>query len=100
MKRLRDCGAGWPLSVGGWYEPTPVEHKIRVRGPNYLSDRKKVLAGESIFAVLAGDLVQYDTSRMEHIVSHPHNLVRQLHCDCAGAPPFVFCINIMLTGPP
>ena len=100
VQRLRDGGAGWPLSVGGWYEPTPAEHKIRVRGPNYLSDRKKVLAGDSIFAVLAVDLVQYDTPRMEHIVSHPHNLVRQLHRDCAGAPPFVFCINFMLPGPP
>ena len=50
--------------------------------------------------MLAVDLVQYDTPRMEHIVSHPHNFVRQLHRDCAGAPPFVFCINFMLPGPP
>jgi len=92
-----------PYRMNMWAEP---DSKVfRVRGANYLNDKKKINAGDSMFRLIAVDLVETSQNIMSGMCTHPKERVaRALAREAKGArgdmPPFVFVLNIAIPGPP
>lgn len=71
---------------------------FNVRGKNYLSDKKKIPSAPSLLRLMMVDFVQVDKPIMG-ICSHPKGRVQQmLKSGSKELPPFVFCVNMVLTG--
>mmetsp|Transcript_41980 Transcript_41980/g.100882 ORF Transcript_41980/g.100882 Transcript_41980/m.100882 type:complete len:1103 (+) Transcript_41980:157-3465(+) len=96
-----------PLSNDGWAEPD--SNSFFVRGPTYLSDRKKINAGASVGRLIAVDVVAVDEAQYGGMSMHPTEriqlaLKREKRLKALGkksdVPPFIFCVNIVLPGPP
>jgi hypothetical protein len=90
-----------------WAEPDA--NSFRVRGKNYKMDRLKINAGTSIGRLIAVDVVTVDAPIFTGMTTHPTErlqmalkkeqilLEKGLESDL---PPFIFCVNIVLPGPP
>ena len=96
-----------PLPPEKWAEPDA--NSFRVRGPNYLTDKKKDNAGDSIGRLIAVDLVHVDKPIYTGMTTHPTErlqlaLKREQSLKDKGVdsdlPPFIFVMNIILPGPP
>jgi hypothetical protein len=89
-----------------WAEPD--SNSFRVRGANYLEDRLKQNAGQSIGRLVAVDIVTVDESIYTGFSMHPTEriqlaLKREKEAKANGTvsdmPPFVFLVNIVIPGP-
>lgn len=85
------------LDSAHWAEPDA--NSFRVRGPNYLNDRKKINAGSSIARLLTVDLIEVEEYLYTGISDHPKERI-QLALKNNDLPPFVFLLNILIPGPP
>jgi hypothetical protein len=90
------------LPTSRWAEPD--SNSFKVRGKQYLTDRKKVNAGESIMQLMGVDIVQVPIPERKGLCAHPKEWVQMsLQREKAGgpkAPTFIFAVNILLPGPP
>ncbi|EIE22257.1 DUF1336-domain-containing protein [Coccomyxa subellipsoidea C-169] len=66
----------------------PGNAGFKVRGPNYLRDKKKVLADDPLFALAAVDLLEMETPTF-HIARYLPSLKK-------SKAPFTFIVNIMV----
>lgn len=74
------------------YWMSPGAAGFRVRGPNYLRDKKKILASEPVLKLLAVDLAKLD---------HPtRHIGRYLDSVQRSPAAFSFVVQIMVPGPP
>ena len=73
-----------------WMCPGAAEY--RVRGRNYLIDKKKILAPEPVFSLIAVDLVKLDQPT-QHIARHLPSIQN-------SPSAFSFVVQIMVPGPP
>lgn len=92
-----------PLTTEMWAEPDP--NSFIVRGPNYLEDRVKINAGNSIGQLVAMDVVAVDAPILTGMGTHPTERIqlglqrekemkeKGLKCD---TPSFMFVINIVV----
>lgn len=94
-----------PLDITSWSEPDATS--FRVRGKNYVMDRKKIPSESSLFQLISVDLVQVEKPIYTGFCTHPDERVQQglmKEKSSKGTsirfPPFVFCVNIVIPGPP
>lgn len=96
-----------PLTMDKWAQPDA--NSFRVRGKTYKKDRKKVNAGSSIGRLIAVDVVQVAKNFFTGFCAHPKErmqlfLERDRQRIANGLPsdlpPFIFCVNVCLPGPP
>ncbi|KAK9814451.1 hypothetical protein WJX72_006118 [[Myrmecia] bisecta] len=70
----------------------PGSAGFKVRGRNYLRDRKKVLADEPVFELASVDLIILDAPSI--------GVARHLDSVRKSSAPFTFVVQIMIPGPP
>ena len=96
-----------PTTLDFWAEPDA--NSFRVRGKKYLKDKHKYNAGPSLFRLFAADIVEVDVPIMGGMCPHPTERVqlalkRERVAMEQGLPsdmpPYVFCVNIVMPGPP
>ncbi|DBA00270.1 TPA: hypothetical protein N0F65_007914 [Lagenidium giganteum] len=83
-----------------WAEPDGGT--MLVRGPDYLSDRRKVPSAPPVFRLVGVDLFRSSVA-FEHIASRPDNVVQreiQRHEQAGTDMPFTFVINFVIPGNP
>ena len=93
------------VRVQAWSEaPAP---SFYVRGPNYLTDRKKQPSEESVFSLLTIDLIQTSDDRpiMNGLCYHPDERIqkalrRERETGEKELPEFIFAVNLAVPGPP
>lgn len=85
-----DCENGWACPPG---------HKFQVRGPNYLSDKAKIPAGEWLLKPLAFDWIKSST-KIHEVLRHPNCRVRaaleEASQDTEKGVPFVWAFNLQV----
>jgi hypothetical protein len=90
------------LPATDWEQPD--SNSFKVRGKQYLTDKKKVYAGNSIMQLIGVDIVQVPIPERKGLCAHPKEFVQMsLKREKNGgpvAPPFIFAVNILLPGPP
>lgn len=93
-----------PLSELYWCEPCATS--FRVRGSKYTRDRKKTASLASAFRLITVDLCEVAAPIRTGFCAHPRERVQEaLRREKEGEsigdmPPFIFCVNIMIPGPP
>ena len=90
-----------PLRLEAWSEP--AAENFQVRGPNYMSDRKKVPSEPSAFTLLSVDLVNCEAPMYDGICNHPEERVQKAlrlekETGERHLPEFVFCVNLCVPG--
>ena len=90
-----------PLRMEAWSEPAAMT--FDVRGPNYLSDRRKHKSEPSLFRLLTVDLVQSEQPILTGLCSHPMEriqkaLSRERARGFKELPDFVFAVNLVIPG--
>lgn len=70
----------------------PGESTFKIRGPNYLTDRAKIPAGEPVFELVAVDLLKLDDP-----VRHVARYLPSVRCSPA---PFLFVLQLMVPSSP
>lgn len=98
---IRSAPPSFNLSM--WAEPE--SKSFRVRGKHYTKDKKKISAGDSMFRLIAVDLVETDQNIRSGMCSHPNERValamkREAEGKGSDMPPFIFALNIAIPGPP
>ena len=88
-----------------WAWAAPDANSFLTRGKNYLVDRKKYNAGDSVFRLFAVDMVEVDGTIYSGMCAHPKERVQKaLKRERQGLPsdlpPYVVAINIAVAGPP
>ena len=88
-----------------WAWAAPDANSFLTRGKNYLQDRKKYNAGDSVFRLFAVDMVEVDGTIYSGMCAHPKERVqRALRRERQGLPsdlpPYVVAMNIAVAGPP
>lgn len=66
---------------------------FKIRGPNYLKDKKKILSEECVFKCLCCELVNSST-RNDNFCARPCSLVQKLRGE--GYTGLIYCYNIMV----
>jgi len=84
---LRSTGTLDPVY---WSSPGPAAY--RVRGPNYLVDKRKIMAGEPMFRLMSVDLLKLDRPT-------PH-ISQYLNSIKNSTAAFLFVVQIMVPGEP
>ncbi|KAJ4968966.1 hypothetical protein NE237_015667 [Protea cynaroides] len=99
IERVKSGGAV-PLSEpdncpNGW--ASPPGDKFMVRGPEYLSTRVKIPAGEYLLKPLGFDWIRGATKIVE-VLNHPNSRIRKALQDDlpAGSKPFVWAFNLQV----
>jgi len=91
-----------PIPPKYWSEPD--SDSFKVRGKDYKTDKKKINAGDSVFKLIALDVVEGHESLLGGICKLPNERVQQaLKAEREGgpqAPKFIVAINIAIPGPP
>ena len=92
-----------PLSQRFWSEPCGSSFKVR--GCSYLKNKKKEEASGNLFRLFAVDLIQVDRPMLSGVCAHESERVQSaLKKENSGngvdMPPFIFCVNITVPGPP
>lgn len=83
-----------------WTEPDGTA--MLVRGPDYLTDRRKIPSAPPVFRLVGVDLFECKEPQ-EHIAARPDNIVqRELarHAQAGTEMPFTFVINFVIPGNP
>ena len=88
-----------------WAWAAPDANSFLTRGKNYLVDRKKYNAGDSVFRLFAVDMVEVDGTIYSGMCAHPKERVQKaLKRERQGLPsdlpPYVVAMNIAVAGPP
>ena len=100
------------LPIGNWYyfesndnnqadDPIAAQdawigltgENFKIRGPNYLKDKKKILSKECVFKCLCCELVNSKT-RMDNFSAPPVSLVQKLRSQ--GYKGLIYVYNIMV----
>ncbi|ETV67107.1 hypothetical protein H257_16648 [Aphanomyces astaci] len=76
-----------------WSEP-PVGFTM-VRGPDYMTNRKKVASAAPAFRLAGVDIFETGAVSVEHICARPDNVMQTV-----PDQPFAFVLNFLLPGPP
>lgn len=95
---LKDLPCNVPRSM--WTEPDGTT--MLIRGPDYLTDRRKIPSTPPAFRLLGVDLFQSNMA-IEHIASRPDNVVQReikRHEAEGTEMPFTFVINFVVPGSP
>lgn len=95
---LQDFPCNVPRSM--WAEPDGGT--MLVRGPDYLTDRRKIPSAPPAFRLVGVDLFN-SSSSIEHIASRPDNIVQKelkRHEEQGTEMPFTFVINFVVPGNP
>uniref|UniRef100_K3W5F2 START domain-containing protein n=1 Tax=Globisporangium ultimum (strain ATCC 200006 / CBS 805.95 / DAOM BR144) TaxID=431595 RepID=K3W5F2_GLOUD len=95
---LQDFPCNVPRSM--WAEPDGGT--VLVRGPDYLTDRRKIPSAPPAFRLVGIDLFN-SSSSIEHIASRPDNVVQKelkRHEEQGTEMPFTFVINFVVPGNP
>lgn len=93
-----------PLSEMYWCEPCATS--FRVRGSKYTIDRKKTPSLSSAFRLITVDVCEVPEIIRTGFCAHPLERVQQAlrreseQKSTGDMPPFIFCVNIMVPGPP
>jgi len=93
-----------PLNELYWCEPCAMS--FRVRGAGYAVDRKKTNSEPSVFRLITVDLCQVTAPIKSGFCSLPKERVQQAlrrekeRKTKGDMPPFIFCVNILIPGPP
>jgi len=93
-----------PLSELYWCEP--CARSFRVRGAQYAVDRQKTASEPQIFRLITVDLCEVAEPIRSGFCTLPHErvqqaLLREKERNIDGdMPPFIFCVNILIPGPP
>lgn len=96
-----------PCNEEKWAEPEAKS--FRVRGENYMIDRQKINAGNSLFRLLAVDIFKVEKQMLTGVCLHPEGrmqmaLASEREAKAKGIdtdlPPFVFVMNLSVRGPP
>lgn len=66
---------------------------FKIRGPNYLKDKKKIMSEECVFKCLCCELVN-SSVRNDNFCSRPVSLVQKLRKE--GYTGMIYCYNIMV----
>lgn len=83
-----------------WCEPEGGS--MLVRGPDYLSDRRKIPSAPPAFRLVGVDLFQSNVT-LEHIASRPDNIIQKelkRHEAEGTEMPFTFVMNFVVPGSP
>lgn len=83
-----------------WAEPEGTA--MMVRGPDYLTDRRKIPSASPAFRLVGVDLFKSSKPR-EHIVAHPNNTLHKeqaRHREAGTSMPFTFVMNFVVPGNP
>ena len=67
---------------------------FKIRGPNYLNDRKKIMSERCVFRCLCCELIN-SANRLEHFSQNSKSLVQKLRRE--GYKGFIYVYNIMVT---
>lgn len=88
------------LDKSQWAEPDA--NSFVVRGRTYKQDKVKINAGDSVFRLIAVDLVCVDAPIFTGMCAHPKERVQQALAkgDEGDMPPYIVAINILCPGPP
>mmetsp|Transcript_17145 Transcript_17145/g.20927 ORF Transcript_17145/g.20927 Transcript_17145/m.20927 type:complete len:544 (+) Transcript_17145:80-1711(+) len=79
---------------------------FEVRGRTYLTDKRKVASAPNLFRLITVDMVEVSEPIMTGFCSHPKERVQKWlmmekkQDKDSIMPPFVFCVNMVLPGPP
>jgi len=96
-----------PLLASKWAEPDA--NSFRVRGKRYLSNKKKINAGNSLFRLITVDVIKAEKQFLTGVSLHPGERIQkalEIEKEAKGRgvpsdmPPFVFVMNLSLKGPP
>lgn len=93
-----------PLRLDAWAEAAGASYKIR--GQNYLCDKKKWYSAPSVFTLMTVDLIRTSGGPiLSGMCSHPEEriqkaLAREAKTGIKELPDFVFCVNLSIPGPP
>lgn len=66
---------------------------FKIRGPNYLNDRKKIMSERCVFKCLCCELIN-SANRLEHFSQNSKSLVQKLRRE--GYKGFIYVYNIMV----
>ncbi|KAL3804326.1 hypothetical protein HJC23_011254 [Cyclotella cryptica] len=97
-----------PPTITEWWAE-PDANSFRVRGKTYKEDSRKINAGSSLFRLIAADVIETDFPILNGMCLHPTErvqlaLARERQAKLTGKPsdmpPFIFCVNISMPGPP
>ncbi|OWY96478.1 hypothetical protein PHMEG_00033245, partial [Phytophthora megakarya] len=98
VSQLEEFPSNVPRSM--WAEPDGAA--MMVRGPDYLTDRRKIPSQSPYFRLVGMDLFQ-SSETIEHIASRPDNSVQKelkRHEEQGTEMPFTFVINFVVPGTP
>jgi len=93
-----------PLNELYWCEPCAMS--FRVRGAQYAANRLKTNSKPSVFRLITVDLCQVAEPIRSGFCSLPKERVQQAlrreqeRKSKGDMPPFIFCVNILIPGPP
>ncbi|KAJ4783897.1 ENHANCED DISEASE RESISTANCE-like protein (DUF1336) [Rhynchospora pubera] len=102
MEKIQSTGAVPYLELdgsgrNGW--ATPTSDRFMVRGPNYLSDKAKIPAGEFLLKPLGFDWMKGPT-KISEVLNNPNHRIRkninELVMNDPDAKPFVWAFNLQL----
>lgn len=79
---------------GSATEPTNEQHGLKVRGINYLQDKKKIPAGDALFKFHHCDVWEFPRPT-NNAASHPDSYASRMQDGT-----FFFVINLLVPGPP
>ncbi|RHY24216.1 hypothetical protein DYB36_012528, partial [Aphanomyces astaci] len=68
---------------------------VEVRGPDYMTNRKKVASAAPAFRLVGVDIFETGAVSVEHICARPDNVMQTV-----PDQPFAFVLNFLLPGPP
>uniref|UniRef100_A0A7R9U5S4 PH domain-containing protein n=1 Tax=Pinguiococcus pyrenoidosus TaxID=172671 RepID=A0A7R9U5S4_9STRA len=71
-----------PFNLDQWSEPD--SNTFMVRGPNYLTDRVKISAGQAQFRLLSVDVLEWSSRVPQNISAHPKNRVAMAYRKLTG----------------
>lgn len=90
-----------PLRLEAWAEPPASTYNVR--GPAYLTDRKKVPSESSAFKLLTVDLVKVEAPNFKGLCAQPNEriqkaLSREQETGEKELPEFIFAVNLCVPG--
>jgi hypothetical protein len=88
--------------VLGMYEDARFSHSFKVRGPSYLTDKKKMDGGPAIAKLCLMELYSLpkEIERIDHIALKPQVKKRMEYLKSLEENPFLLIINIQIPGDP
>jgi hypothetical protein len=88
-----------PLRLDAWSEPSA--ESFQIRGPTYISDRKKVNSEVAAFRLMTVDMIKCEEPLYEAMCAHPRERVQQAikrekESGTKEMPDFVFAVNLCI----